>query len=383
MKASILALLIVLGTVASIAQTPKEIRQEKREINRSLDVINAEKYAGSIFDFIHRSWIANQSPSYVALGSPVASVGERRVPLIEGEGASSNYSLLEANVDLQYPLFFGRKKYGSVFKRLNKVTLDYRFNFRMTLDESKPLTPSTNRVGFSWLYNIWNNRSGWTHMNIGEREYKPEYTVDPGDQNIRFWNFMFRAHHYSNGQSGESTFTQTDQNGVLQTRNNYKDGDFSTNYFYLELTKGTYVMDNMNLHLYSLGYRWDWEFGEALDFSDAQTDAYGKHRAYAKYDYHSGAKEKFKYHVRAEASYILDNLDLFQANLVNDSNKYRFASRLLFEFTPNSHRSVGYFISGYYGRDYLNIRYDDIVVAVHWGLTLSLDKYFVPDINNQ
>ena len=74
----------------------------------------------------------------------------------------------------------------------------------------------------------------------------------------------------------------------------------------------------------------------------------------------------------------MGNLDKFRANIAGDSKKYRLGVKGMFELAPKSHRAVGYFVSAYYGRDYLNIRYDDIIFSIQWGLTLSLDKFYMP-----
>jgi hypothetical protein len=41
-------------------------------------------------------------------------------------------------------------------------------------------------------------------------------------------------------------------------------------------------------------------------------------------------------------------------------------------------RCINVFLHGYYGRDYFNIRYDDIIWAVHFGASLSLIRYRPP-----
>lgn len=337
-----------------------------------------DMYHTSIFYYIHQSWAANRAPSYLGIVPYTTSINNRRIPLLEGEGANGNTSLVEGNIALQFPLLFGRKDYGTAFRRLNKLSFDYNTNFRMTLDESKPLTPPSNKVGFTWQINLWNNSVGGILSQIGKDAEDEETYQIKDSTNFKFVNLLTQVHHYSNGESGESTITVPDQNGNLDTRNNYKNGDFSTNYFYWELTFGVYCMPVKSLHQLSIGHRWDWAIGETLSFSDVQIDSYGRHRVFFKYDYRTGTNRNFNHHIRLEFEYILDNVDKFRANLINDSKKYRLGSRAIFEITPKNHRSIGYFIQGYYGRDYLNIRFDEIIVSIQAGITLSLDKYFIP-----
>ncbi len=44
-------------------------------------------------------------------------------------------------------------------------------------------------------------------------------------------------------------------------------------------------------------------------------------------------------------------------------------------------RSFRLFIDYYYGRDYMNIRYDDIISAFHTGFSFSLLRYRPPRFN--
>ncbi len=51
-------------------------------------------YNQSIFYLIHRSWIANKKPSYLSAVPYANSIGNRKIPLREGEGKSSEPYLL-------------------------------------------------------------------------------------------------------------------------------------------------------------------------------------------------------------------------------------------------------------------------------------------------
>jgi hypothetical protein len=81
---------------------------------------------------------------------------------------------------------------------------------------------------------------------------------------------------------------------------------------------------------------------------------------------------------RLEVTGILCDVDNFRPNLEkwNGKDKYRTSVRAYYQFNPLNHRSIGYMIMLYYGRDYLNIRYDNIIVSAQVGFSIALDKYF-------
>ena len=104
-----------------------------------------EKNTESI-KLIRGFWKANRETSYLSLLPFITPVKNRRIPTIEGEG-TSDIQLVEAFLNLSYPLFFGKLTNSKL------ISLEYTGNFRMTLDDSKPLTPGSHKIGFS-LYNI-------------------------------------------------------------------------------------------------------------------------------------------------------------------------------------------------------------------------------------
>ena len=113
----------------------------------------------SVYYMIQRAWIANQGLSYASVMPFVVPISTRRIPLRSGEGESSNFSLLEAKFDFRFPLWMGRK--GQGFIRFIKFTFDYEGNFRMTLDDSKPLTPGNNKVGIGANLSLYNSYTGF------------------------------------------------------------------------------------------------------------------------------------------------------------------------------------------------------------------------------
>lgn len=378
--------------------------QSTHTINRIYD-----KGSPDFYSALQRSWIANQNISYVSLGPYVNSVGSRRVPLVEGEGQSTPFQLLEANLDFRFTLGMGRKS-SNTFWRRGRVTFDYATNFRMTLDYSKPLTPWSNRVGFGLDYSIWDDETGWFWKDKGRKEDRQisnmhtvgnEYTTDYSGKKDQgyfdFINLLIQVHHYSNGQNGN--FTYLDSSSGL-TRNNYLSGDFSTNYLKSQLTWGRINKTTHSLNQFTLGYRFDLGDDEsAFAYSAEQVGNYGYHRVSFIWDWRSRpyligkgcvwkqynesytVKKAYQLHWRNRIEFIGGDMSTFQANLLDEngnpsSGLYRFNFSSQFELSPLNHRSIGYMIMFYTGRDYLNIRYDDIIYSVQVGLTMALDKYY-------
>lgn len=348
-------------------------------------------HRSTIYHLVQRSWIANQEPSYASVLPFVPSIKERRVPLRQGEGMNTEFSLLEANLNLSFPLFFGtyrnwiNKDNETVgFHKRHRITFDYNGNFRMSLDDSKPIFPSNNRVGLSWYLNLFNSQTGWIH-----KDRFRDRKISTMKKNLSFLNALMRFHHFSNGQAGDFFYSEEENNQDAK-RNNYRAGDFSTNYLYWEATYGWYDINEISLHQISLGYRSDFGTEEGtLAFSEEQIRTYGKKRLSLKYDHRTTKNSNnMQFHFRGEFGYILGNLDWFVPNLVDnkgntDTGKYRFNMRGLFELAPDNHRTIGYFFSIYYGRDYMNIRYDDIIFSTQLGVTLSLDKFFMPNLKSE
>ena len=295
---------------------------------------------------IRKFWAANKLSSYLSVPY-VTPIKKRRIPTDEGEG-EKNLQLLEAYIELSYPLFFGKESNNKL------ISLEYTANFRMTLDDSKPLTTGSNHIGFSYYSTL-------------DSEYiKPSV--------LRFLTTRIQLKHYSNGQ--DPGFYYFDPNNPSEYRNSYLSGDFSTNYLWFQLTKGKFSRKSGSLLQVTGGYRYDMGTDEStFAYTKEQENSYGRHRLTFSYDYRTKRfNEDYEHHLRIESEYIMGDLNEFNPNLVNDTNKYRFNVRALYEFAPKNHYSIGYFISTYYGRDYLNIRFDDIVFSIQAGFTLNLDK---------
>lgn len=338
---------------------------------------------------LQRNWVAHQEIGYLSI-SAVAPIRPYLVRPRQDEGIGGSFSVFEAKVPVRFTIMQGRPSSKPHWRRM-RLTLDYSPNFRMLYDESKPLTPSDQPVGIGYDYVFWDNNKYSIKENADSNYQRPVAPLNT-KRPLRSWSFSTQIHHYSNGQSGK--FKYVNPFGV--ERNNYANGDFSTNYIRLGLTHSVNFMETGALLQGSVIYRQDWSIGNTLVITPDQNKSYGRSRLELRFDYRpkvfytktrvshqQGGKtylvrKAFQSLWRLETTLIMGNLDKFKPNLSNwdGENKYRTGVRAYYQLNPLNHRNMGYMIMAYYGRDYLNIRYDNIVYSLQAGFTFSLDKFF-------
>lgn len=333
----------------------------------------------SIYGEMQRIWISQQGISYGTLpfvGNYQLPIGARRIDLQDGEGKDG--ILMEANFDYRFFINMGRPS-ARAWQRRTRITFDYRGNFRMMKDESKPIVPWSNDVGIGWDFAFYDSHRKWFWTD--HSRYDQTTLQKTKKETFFFTTLTTQVHHYSNGQPPGFYYYVSDSS---QKRNDYKHGDFSTNYVRTKLIGSWATLKTHRIINAGIGWRFDWgEDDGALNYTPEQRGAYGCSRLEYLFDWYSGiVGDEAKYrklrqwHVRFEGDLILDNLDNFVPNLTDTIGKHRFTGHVYVELRPLSHRSIGYMFHFYGGRDYLNIRYDDIVVMAQFGLTLSLDKYY-------
>jgi len=136
---------------------------------------------------------------------------ERKVPLEEAEGKDGYWA--EGNLAYRFIIYKGKYYSYSFFQRL-RFTFDVGITSRLTRDDSSPLLPSNNKFGFGLDFFL----SGLNQLHREKASL--------------IWTTIL-LHHYSNGQA-DSFFIK---NPVQ--RNNYRSGDFSTNYYKILLNIGS------------------------------------------------------------------------------------------------------------------------------------------------
>lgn len=225
--------------------------------------------------------------------------------------------------------------------------------------------------------------------------------------------------HYSNGQdSGAFVYTPS-----LPVRNDYISGNFSTNYSHVMLSFIQVTNKNQLLDL-TVGLRNDFQLTKWLTYESGQEERYGICRLTTVIHYRTGPVNLFGMKLRdrafiqkkREIKQTKDNIEVMQQqNIVTDTAQVRlqklekspsnyktlkalfdwsftFSSEHILdnpellpdnrssfsfetELVPLYAETVGFTLAAYYGRDYLNIRYDLPVFIWRFGLTFQIGRY--------
>ncbi|MFZ4796380.1 MAG: hypothetical protein ACOYMA_02735 [Bacteroidia bacterium] len=326
-------------------------------------------------------FIGNQPISYFAWMPEFYPI-ERPIKLQSEEGKYGY--LFEANFDQNYTLFQGRSN-ANYFWQTTKLSFKYAPLLRLTFDMNNYLLPTNQKVGGQLEKVLWDNH---TNYKIYKKNLETidEKSLRNSTKPIKMVYLSLTGMHYSNGLIFQKNFSDS-----AKTRNNYQKGYFSTNYF-----QAIFYYSYLQQKLLTIG------LGYQLDVSgmNDQMNRYGQNRillilqsrskprtAYfnlvprlrtiKETDNNTGKtyvlKRLWEHRFRFESEFIAGNLDNFKR-----SQDYRFGMHLYYEILPLRSRSVGAMIHTYYGRDYLNIRYDDVVFGVMGGLTISFNKYINP-----
>jgi hypothetical protein len=316
---------------------------------------------------------------------------ERVIPLRYGEGQKGY--LLEGGLDQSFTLLQGRSQMDH-FSQTSRVSFRYATTLRMTQDNSSNLLPGNQKVGLQVDKVIWDS---YTRNILADRRHKRFQYADDNTwlqqpHDLHMIHAQVTAMHYSNGQP-EGVYASAEDSVI--GRNNYLNGDFSTNFINLSLVYSYY-----NEYLFSMaaGYQHDGEWGGPFAFIDEQRERYGMRRITGFLQYRTRPLQnpirkhitiKDVYHQRSyqvqrlwehrfrlDFEYILGPLGRFKRD-----RDYRFSTHFFYELNPLRSRTAGLTFHLFYGRDYMNIRYDDIVVAAMAGVTFVLNKYRHPRFN--
>ncbi len=334
----------------------------------------------SVYFLIRDFWKATDNLSYLTF-PVVKSINDRKIDLVEREG--KNGYKFETNINIRFPILQPRINSVTLAK-ISRITLDYGTNFRMTGDESSPLTPISQEVGLGVDLQVWNNKTKpWKHL------FERTTGVGNSAETIKSLSFNIQAHHFSNGQP-EGVFLYTADS--TKRRNDYRQGDFSTNFVKISALYQILSEQN-NLYSFKAWSRFDGDFF-GFEFTPDQQYRYGQNRVGFAFDFYSKPHQRKKtqlweqdgvkyiikrlhtFHVQISTETILGKLHLFEPNLSNNSNQFRTNLNVILHYQPLSSRSIGFILKAYTGRDYLNIRYDDIIWTVQGGISVSLDQHY-------
>lgn len=285
-------------------------------------------------------------------------VAKRRIPLQEGEGKKGYW--LEGNLTNRFVTYKG-KYYSPDWAQRARVTFDVGLVPRLTRDTSSPLLPFNVRFGLGLDYMI-------TPL---ERLKHPYCGI---------WWTTIQLHHFSNGQRNNFYYDPAIK------RNNYSSGDFSTNYYRAMVNYATYKQNGRILAA-GVGYQHEVNLIGPLVLNDELDRSYGKQRLLFNFQWirpsslHSssyknrgkGAKTDVRVTRRRQAAfrteleYIVDNLSQFPLD-----RKYRLSWHNYFTYMPSVTNDVGLMVHTFLGRDYLNIRYDDVIFMVAGGIFVRI-----------
>ncbi|MES2703538.1 MAG: hypothetical protein V4649_12920 [Bacteroidota bacterium] len=278
----------------------------------------------------------------------VKPIAARKLALGDGEGTKGY--LFEGQFAYRFVIYQG-KYYSYPFLQKLRTTFDVSLLLRLTRDnKSYPMLPTNNKVGFGVDY-LWS---------------KIDKMSD--NKSTLVWTTL-QLHHYSNGAS-DSFFV----NSPVQ-RNNYRAGDFTTNYCRILMNVGS-NSGQKNIVSASLGYQREIDLGGPLIRSKELAHYYGYDRLLFGFQiatkprlvtssYHNRStshrekvniERKRQMTARTELEHIAGDLSKFAGK-----NKYRAGWHTYLTFMPSITNDVGLLVHTYVGRDYLNMRFDDVV----------------------
>jgi hypothetical protein len=288
----------------------------------------------------------------------IKPVVKRQIPLREGEGEHNFW--LEGNFANRFVIHKGKYYNPGILQRL-RFTFDVAITPRLTRDESSPLLPSNNEFGFG-LDVLATSLKGLLKAN-----------TTPA------W-FTIQLHHYSNGQA--DSFFIKDEDG--NQRNNYRSGDFSTDFLRI-LFNVAHISAKDRILSASVGVRNDIDIKGPLGVTAELFRSYGRQRLLFNFQWLKTSRliilnnllssktktvvKRRQFSFRTEMEYIVGNLSNFPSD-----NKYRFGAHAYLTYMPAITNEVGFMIHSYVGRDYLNIRYDDVVWIGELGLYMRINK---------
>lgn len=327
--------------------------------------------------------------SYFSLKTFTVHPVNRILPLREGEG--KNGYLLEGQIDQVFPLMWNRNQENH-FWQTSRLSFRYAPALRMSEDDSHVIIPTNQKVGAQLDKVVWDNQTRYIiFAPRGHKyDYKDNYKWMQGNEPLKMLQLQANLMHFSNGQRSGVYATSSDS--VIR-RNDYTKGDFSTNYFNAMLIYSRY---HYSLLSAGLGYQEDLGTPDGtFSYVMQQERRYGRHRFLGLLQYRTrpfsnplsrhirfydpGTDKYYKVdrqielRFRLETEYIVGDLSDFKR-----SKDYRMNTHFFAELNFFRSRSFNVFLHGYYGRDYFNIRYDDIIWAVHFGGSLSLIRYRPP-----
>ena len=321
-----------------------------------------------VYPFFFRVMDANQQITFLAAPILYKSLKQsRKFELTEAEGKKG--FLLEPFLDLNFPIIQGKTD-GRPFWNTSRFSINYGFNTRIVKTNSSPILPPTNRIGISVDKILYETVSGTNWFPWSFRsDIVPIMPFE--SENIQIVYFSFLLEHHSNGQNGEIFIKDPITN--IPIRNNYKDGDFSTNFYRLNITYSGLFKRRTLLLTGSLGLQLETGDNNGfLAFFQEQEERYGKMRILSMLQVRlPPIRNSHEIRIRLENQLILCDCKKY----LYYPKRYLNGTSLFLEYNPLKLKTLGLMLHFYRGRDYLNIRYDDPIFISHLGITIAIKKY--------
>jgi hypothetical protein len=297
---------------------------------------------------------------YMYLTYPVIKpIIDRKIGLEDGEGKDGYW--LEGNFAYRFTIYQGKYYSYRFFQRM-RPTLDIGLLLRLTKDYSSPLLPANNKVGLGFDFLL----SKLNQLN------KKRVTL--------VWTTL-QLHHYSNGQADSFFIDNTVK------RNNYRSGDFSTNYYKVLLNVGG-IAEQRSIVSGAVGYQKQINLGGPLASSKELNHYYGSDKLLINFQWAHQPKlvtvnyqnratteadtvtidRRRQVSIRSEFEYIIKGVSSFAGD-----NKARPGWHIYFTYMPSVTNEVGFIFHTYAGRDYLNIRFDDVIFAGELGVYVKFN----------
>jgi hypothetical protein len=290
----------------------------------------------------------------------IKPVKERALELVEGEGKNGYF--LEGNFAYRFIAVKG-KYYSPALVQRMRLTFDVGLTPRLTQDKSAPLLPVNNRFG-PGLDFLVTSLKGLEKNNF-----------------VSAW-LTAQLHHYSNGES-DSFFIDDPVK-----RNNYTGGDFSTNYFRIMLNIGRNSEQGSMIKV-GVGYQQEVSGSGVFAQSSELYHFYGNKRWLGDFQFTKRPRlvvrnirnrnlpdgETVSIQRQRQVSFRTE-LEFIQGDLSNfeGDNKYRLGWHNYLTYMPSITNEIGFIIHTFLGRDYLNIRFDDVVFLAAAGFYVKFNS---------
>ena len=303
------------------------------------------------------STVYDQFYNVLKSNKPVQYIGTG--PL--SDNGSSQWLIFEGLIAPQYTIYRGRDANKDWVQR-GLITFVPAIQLRMFNEESFPVRPPNFNPYFGFYYLL---------NNFGQHARSTN--------NLTYLEFQLA--HLSNGQSG--SFFNPD------STINLDDGNFSTNYYRIGITRSQYLPASGNILLdsalfsASFLYRDDWSLsGTPFVIDESLEGRYALQRlnfviqlrtkniSQGSYEYNNSTyRRQFSYLFRLNNEYRIGDVSRI------DGKSRRYSLDLMVALYPANWRMFGLMAKYYYGRDHYNIRFNRKISFFQLGFVVDFDKF--------